>query len=79
MFILVATSCIYLHCIIDIIICNCLSSPGSCPGQSSVRRPSGLQYEINLVIIIMLICIVIIGIAILLNVLIRMVVELGFS
>ena len=37
--------------ILILLICNCLSSPGSCPGQSSVRGPSGLQYEINLVII----------------------------
>ena len=50
--ILVTTSCLYLHCLILILlICNCLSSPGSCPGQNSVRGPSGLQYEINLVII----------------------------
>jgi hypothetical protein len=45
--------CLYLHCLIlTLLICNCLSSPESCTGQSSVRGPSGLQYEINLVIII---------------------------
>ena len=37
----------------DLLHCNCLSSPGSCPGPDVVHRPSGLQYEINLVIIIM--------------------------
>ena len=36
----------------DLLHCNCLSSPGSCPGPDVVHRPSGLQYEINLVIII---------------------------
>ena len=34
----------------DLLHCNCLSSPGSCPGPDVVHRPSGLQYEINLVI-----------------------------
>ena len=43
----------YLVCF-DLLHCNCLSSPGSCPGPDVVHRPSGLQYEINLAIIICL-------------------------
>ena len=38
----------------DLLHCNCLSSPGSCPGPDVVHRPSGLQYEINLVIIMVI-------------------------